>query len=300
MIDAIEAFILAAENGSFSIAAKKLGKSQSAISQLIHNLEIDLGYELFTRNGRFISLNDNGAALLKQGRMVKAQHARFMQQAQQLKHNQKQQLKLGIDPLLCPTNITRLIQDFEATFPSVELYLIYRDSMALHQLLQQHQLDIVIGGRCEFVSASEFYTENIGVAENVWIAHKDNSIRINGALELFEMSTYRYLIPPQFQSDELKAITDFVSVWWMDDIPTLFQMCESNSSIACVPKTSLELLSQYDNLVVLNTRFLPKVSKGLVLSWQLDNRTHPFCEWISQALANVNQRDYRMTVGLVD
>ncbi|GAM61491.1 lysR-family transcriptional regulator STM3020 [Vibrio ishigakensis] len=298
MIEAIEAFILAAEHNSFSIAAKKLGKSQSAVSQLIHNLEIDLGYDLFTRNGRFISLNDNGEALLKQARMVKAQHARFMQQAEQLKHNQKQQVRIGIDPLLSPRNITRLVQDFEATFPSVEVYLIYRDSKTLNDLLSAHDLDIVIGGCDDFLPASEFHTESIGVAENVWVATEENAKRINKAQELFELSTYRYLIPPQFNSDLLKSITDFASVWWVDDVVTLFQMCHSNSNIACIPRNALDSLSQYDSLRVLNSRFLPKVSKGLVLSWQLDARTRPFCQWISQALEIASKQDYRATVSI--
>ncbi|OBT15855.1 hypothetical protein A9264_06080 [Vibrio sp. UCD-FRSSP16_10] len=286
MIEAIEAFILAAENNSFSIAAKKLGKSQSAVSQLIHNLEIDLGYELFTRKGRFISLNDNGHALLKQARLVKAQYTRFVTHAEQLKTNQKQRINIGIDPLLCPKNTTRLIQQFEVTFSSVEVHLVYRDSQSLNTLLLAKELDIVIGGNDDFLPSSEFHTESIGSVENIWIAQEQSIARINSAEQLFELSSYRYLIPPQFETEALKAITDIASVWRIDDINTLYKMCESGSNIACIPHNALVTLSQHENLRVISSRLLPKVKKGLALSWYLDSRTTPFCHWISQSLQN--------------
>ncbi|GAD78898.1 LysR family transcriptional regulator [Vibrio ezurae] len=284
MIEAIEAFILAAEHNSFSIAAKKQGKSQSAVSQLIHNLEIDLGYELFDRRGRFISLNDNGQALLKQARMVKAQYSRFVLHAEQLKTNQKQRINIGIDPLLCPKNTTRLIQQFEVTFSSVEVHLVYRDSQSLNELLLAKELDIVIGGNDAFLPASEYHTESIGTVENVWIAKEDAIQRINSAEQLFELSTYRYLIPPQFETESLKAITEIASVWRIDDIHTLFKMCESGSNIACIPHNALAALPMHEELRVVSSRLLPKVKKGLVLSWHLDTRTAPFCKWISQSL----------------
>ncbi|MEZ9703741.1 LysR family transcriptional regulator [Vibrio breoganii] len=296
MIEAIEAFILAAEHNSFSIAAKKQGKSQSAVSQLIHNLEIDLGYELFTRKGRFISLNDNGHALLKQARLVRAQYSRFVQHAEQLKTNQKQRINIGIDPLLCPKNITRLIQQFEATFSSVEVYLVYRDSQALNELLLTRELDIVIGGSDNFLPASEFHTESIGLAENVWIATEEATQRINAAEQLFELSIYRYLIPPQFETEELKCITDIASVWRVDDIGTLYKMSESGSNIACIPHNALSLLFQYETLRVVNSRLLPVVKKGIALSWYLDTRTMPFCHWISQSLQNQATPDYHSSV----
>ncbi|MEZ8968215.1 hypothetical protein BCS96_05385 [Vibrio breoganii] len=296
MIEAIEAFILAAENSSFSIAAKKQGKSQSAVSQLIHNLEIDLGYELFTRKGRFISLNENGHALLKQARMVKAQYSRFVQHAEQLKTSQKQRINIGIDPLLCPKNTTRLIQQFETTFSSVEVYLIYRDSEALNALLLGRELDIVIGGSDHFLPSSEFHTESIGLAENVWIATEEATKRINAAEQLFELSSYRYLIPPQFETEQLKCITDIASVWRIDDIDTLYRMSESGANIACIPHNALSKLYEHGSLRVINSRLLPIVKKGLALSWCLDTRTVPYCHWISQSLLNQATPDYHSSV----
>ena len=56
--EALLAFAEAATLGSFSAAARKLGKRQSTISEAIANLEIDLGLTLFDRSTRQPTLTE--------------------------------------------------------------------------------------------------------------------------------------------------------------------------------------------------------------------------------------------------
>lgn len=51
--ESLIAFVEAASLGSFSAAARKLGKSQSTVSTAIAHLEIDLGLTLFDREKRY-------------------------------------------------------------------------------------------------------------------------------------------------------------------------------------------------------------------------------------------------------
>lgn len=62
--DSLRAFVLAVELGSFSAAARKMRKAQSAVSTAIANLEIDTGVELFDRSGRSPVLTKEGRSLL--------------------------------------------------------------------------------------------------------------------------------------------------------------------------------------------------------------------------------------------
>ncbi|MBN3774537.1 LysR family transcriptional regulator, partial [Burkholderia sp. Se-20378] len=64
--EALLAFAEAALLGSFTAAARKLGKRQSTVSEAIANLEIDLGVQLFDRSTRAPTLTDAGRALLPQ------------------------------------------------------------------------------------------------------------------------------------------------------------------------------------------------------------------------------------------
>ena len=50
-LEQLKTLLVAAQAGSFSAAARQLGKAQSVVSTAIANLEIDLGLELFDRSG---------------------------------------------------------------------------------------------------------------------------------------------------------------------------------------------------------------------------------------------------------
>ena len=56
----LKTFCTVVEHDSFSKASEKLFCSQPAISKQIRSLENELGYPLFKREGKKISLNDNG------------------------------------------------------------------------------------------------------------------------------------------------------------------------------------------------------------------------------------------------
>ncbi|AOW48278.1 hypothetical protein A4R89_01350 [Acetobacter ascendens] len=59
-LEQLEAFVATADAGSFSAAARRLGRAQSAISTHVANLEVDLGLELFLRTGRTPVLTPEG------------------------------------------------------------------------------------------------------------------------------------------------------------------------------------------------------------------------------------------------
>ena len=57
-------FVKSAEYLNFSVAAKHLYITQSTLSQQIKQLEFELGFELFLRNSRHISLTEAGEEFL--------------------------------------------------------------------------------------------------------------------------------------------------------------------------------------------------------------------------------------------
>ena len=59
-------FYTTAKLENMSLAAKELLISQPALSKAITNLEAELEMDLFFRNGKRISLNENGSFLFKE------------------------------------------------------------------------------------------------------------------------------------------------------------------------------------------------------------------------------------------
>src|ERR1700739_1311638 len=59
----LETFLAVAREGSFSRAAKKLFRTQPAVSQTIRKLEVEIGESLFDRSSRDGVLTDAGRVL---------------------------------------------------------------------------------------------------------------------------------------------------------------------------------------------------------------------------------------------
>ena len=69
---AIRAFVVVAETGGMTAAAKQLGLTQSSVSQIIANLETAVGTPLFDRSVRPLALTATGNMLLERGRELLA------------------------------------------------------------------------------------------------------------------------------------------------------------------------------------------------------------------------------------
>src|SRR6266446_7425931 len=71
-IDQLRGFIAAVDEGSFSAAARKLRRAQSAVSELVSSLEDQMGVMFFDRSGRYPKLTSEGAVLLADAKGVVA------------------------------------------------------------------------------------------------------------------------------------------------------------------------------------------------------------------------------------
>ncbi|CAH1542768.1 Transcriptional regulator, LysR family [Vibrio rotiferianus] len=70
----LETLVMCVECGSFSAAARKLGKAQSAVSTTISNLEIDTGLTIFDRTSRLPNLTAQGERLHAQAISLLSMH----------------------------------------------------------------------------------------------------------------------------------------------------------------------------------------------------------------------------------
>jgi DNA-binding transcriptional LysR family regulator len=69
-LDQLRAFIAAVDEGSFSAGARRLHRAQSAVSELVSNLEAQIGVVLFDRSERYPKLTPAGVLLVADARSV--------------------------------------------------------------------------------------------------------------------------------------------------------------------------------------------------------------------------------------
>lgn len=99
-LDQLRVLVEVADRGSFSAAARHLGRVQSAISRTVNVLEETQGVELFDRSGYRPHLTPTGRSLVDHARQVLAAAARFQAVAAATRAGLEAELQLSLDPLV--------------------------------------------------------------------------------------------------------------------------------------------------------------------------------------------------------
>lgn len=156
--EALLAFAEAALLGSFTAAARKLGKRQSTISEAIANLEIDLGVQLFDRSTRAPTLTDAGRALLPQVQRALEASAAIDRTASRLAHGEEARLTLVVSDTYQSKRYEETLMALERRFPALELEC----QIAEHEDV----LDLIQQGRAQLglMAARATYPADIGAA----------------------------------------------------------------------------------------------------------------------------------------
>lgn len=131
------AFVQAATQGSFSAAARKLGKSQSTISAAIAGLEIDLGVELFDRRTRKPSLTAAGHVMLQKAEDILAANSRLELAASQLAQGLEAKLTVVISDTYQSDRFEAALSGFAQRYPDLELECLIAECDDLIELVQQ-------------------------------------------------------------------------------------------------------------------------------------------------------------------
>lgn len=122
-IDQLRVLLAIAETGSFSAAARRLGRTQGAISYNVATLESLLEVSLFNREGRRPVLTGAGETLLGQARGVLDSLAALQTTAKSIREGLEPILSLAIDTLFPANRLTETLRMFRQSYPSVQLDL---------------------------------------------------------------------------------------------------------------------------------------------------------------------------------
>ncbi|AVN35449.1 LysR family transcriptional regulator [Serratia marcescens] len=136
--EALLAFVEAVTQGSFSSAARKLRKSQSAISMAIANLEEDFDVILFDRTSRYPVLTPAGHKVLGQVKEVLAAAGRLEELTLRLAAEKviEDKLTIVISDVYQLNPNHKLMHRFEKCYPLIELECLDAEGDDVLSLLQ--------------------------------------------------------------------------------------------------------------------------------------------------------------------
>ena len=140
----LSAFIVVAENKSFSEAAYQLDVTQSTISKRIALLESQLGRKLFDRVARRVALTEAGQELLPRARSILKEYANALQAINDLSGNVSGILRLAISHHLGLHRLPNILKIFSKTYPNVVLDIEFMDSEKAYERIMQAKSEIGI------------------------------------------------------------------------------------------------------------------------------------------------------------
>ncbi len=139
-LDAVQAFVLIAELGSFTRAAEATQTTQSAVSSKLKRLEKRLGCRLVERTPRRVELSVRGTVFLEHARELLKAHDRAFTAFRET----RQRLVIGISDHVAGPELPALIARMNAQDPLMLIEIRIGSSSDLLQSLDRRELDATI------------------------------------------------------------------------------------------------------------------------------------------------------------
>jgi DNA-binding transcriptional LysR family regulator len=233
-LEQLEAFVHAAERGSFSAAARHLGKAQSAVSLLVSSLEDELGTLLFSRATRSPTPTEAGRRLLPEAKLLLDRREHLIGVARAFGEHIETRLAVAIDEFHPEEETGRLFAAFATQFPHVELELLFPRTKEITQLVLEGRADLGVLWREEDLPP-ELGSRTIGRVPLVVVCGKQHPLA-QGPVNREDLRRHRQIMVTK-RSDEANRhhLRMAAEVWWVESHWVILQILHQGIGWALIP-----------------------------------------------------------------
>jgi DNA-binding transcriptional LysR family regulator len=193
-LDQLRAFIAAVDEGSFSAGARKLRRAQSAISELVSNLEGQIGIALFDRSARYPKLTPAGTLLLSDARSVVANVDHLKARAKGIAGGLESELSAVVDVLFPIEGITGSAKEFRDRFPRTPLRLYVEALGGAYKPVIDGRCSLGVVGSLPLMPAS-MTAERLEGVEIVMVAAREHPLAaLQGVVTKAELTKHVQLV----------------------------------------------------------------------------------------------------------
>jgi DNA-binding transcriptional LysR family regulator len=193
-LDQLRAFIAAVEEGSFSAGARRLHRAQSAISELVSNLEAQLGVVLFDRSERYPKLTPAGIQLLADARSVVANVDLLKARAKGISRGLESELSAVVDVLFPIEAIAESAKEFREKFPRTPLRLYVEALGGAYQPVLDGRCSLGIVGSLPIAPDSMTLERLQGLAMSLVAAREHPLALFKGVIPKTELAKHVQLV----------------------------------------------------------------------------------------------------------
>lgn len=147
-IDQLLVLLAVAEEGSFTAAARRLGRATSAISYAIDTLEQQLGLSLFDRGTtRKPRLTREGEAVVSEAKAVAFSVETLRARVRGFLDDLEPEVSLVVDSMFPLDRLARLLRDFNDRFPTVPVRLLVETLGGVERAVREDHAGIGVGNQ---------------------------------------------------------------------------------------------------------------------------------------------------------
>lgn len=241
----ILAFIMVAEQGSFTLAAKKLGYVQSTVTVQIKQLEVELNLVLFDRIGKNVQLTSDGQNFLKYAYSI----MNLMNEAKSYGKEEKDlkgQIRIGTLESLLIWILSKKIHTFYKTYPFITITTKTAPSNELLHSLKQNELDLafVLGNKIRSNNYVCVWEQPVNM---VFVTHPYNEIFLEKEVYLTNLVNYPLILTEN--SGLYRKTLDDIALqkgmtiqpnFIIDNTSAIIKMLKSNFGISFLPFYTVE------------------------------------------------------------
>jgi len=149
---AIEIFVAAVEEGTISLAAKRLNASPSSVSQQLTNLEAALGVLLLNRSSRPMELTSAGALFLRRAETILAEVTQAKAELAVFNYSQMIRLRLGMIDDFDADVTPALMAGLSKKLTGCQFLLESGPSYHLASDLESRHMDVIVAADLDITS----------------------------------------------------------------------------------------------------------------------------------------------------
>ena len=120
----LDSFLAIAESGSFSAAADRLFVSRPALIQQINLLEKELGFQLFYRHNRGVTLTPAGKYFYQESRKAIDASNKILRRCRSLEEKSRETVRIGTLPNFTAVLLPQICRRFTELYPQINLQFI--------------------------------------------------------------------------------------------------------------------------------------------------------------------------------
>ncbi|NIB38556.1 LysR family transcriptional regulator [Pseudomaricurvus alkylphenolicus] len=290
-IDNLEAFVKAAEYGSFSATARALKKTQPAVSTAIANLEIDLGVELFDRSAHKPVLTQQGSELLTDARNIVSQLQVFQSKAQSLEVGVEASITLAVAEFVPQAPLIGFLKEFEHQFPFTTLNLLSVSLREVIRLIAAGEADIAVIPEDPTDIRSVYHATYLFDLPTILVTSPEHPLaELEDKLEAGQLSSYRQISvgDPDQSVDAIGVVQQSSSIWRINNTETLLAAVKEGLGWAYLPQHLVVDDLEQGTLVKLPLQAFEKdYTFKIEALWREDEKRGPVARWACQRLARL-------------